>query len=108
MRFSLAPLAFAAATLLSGCAGMAFGPNGAPMGTLYTGAQTTSDVSANNLGAKRGESCAMSILGLVTTGDASVTTAAKAGGITKVSHVDHETTNIIGVYAKFCTQVVGD
>ena len=67
-----------------------------------------SDVSANNLGAKRGESCVMSILGLVTTGDASVTTAAKAGGITKVSHVDHETTNIIGVYAKFCTQVVGD
>jgi hypothetical protein len=108
MRFSLTVLALGAASLVSGCAGFAFAPNGATQGSIYTGTQATTGVTSNKVGSKMGEACAMSILGVVSLGDLTVTTAAKAGGITTISNVDHEFTNIIGVYSKYCTRVYGD
>jgi hypothetical protein len=30
------------------------------------------------------------------------------GGITRIHHVDHETSNILGVYAKYTTIVYGE
>jgi len=41
-------------------------------------------------------------------GDASISAAMKNGGITRVHHVDNETTNILGVYAKYVTIVYGE
>jgi hypothetical protein len=41
-------------------------------------------------------------------GDASIAAAMKNGGITKVHHVDNETTNILGIYAKYVTIVYGE
>lgn len=91
---------------LTGCAGFAFGV-GQPTGMLYTDAQTGSHITENNIGKKKGEACASSILGLVTTGDASIRAAADAGNITSISAVDSRMTNILGIYAKFCTIVSG-
>lgn len=48
------------------------------------------------------------MLGLVATGDASIEAAAKAGGITKIHHVDFENFSILGIYATFTTVVYGD
>jgi hypothetical protein len=98
----------AAASMLSGCASFAFSGRGVAMGGLYAEASANEKVTDNALGAKRGESCAASILGLVTTGDASVATAAKNAGITKVGSVDHQFTDILGLYAKYCIVVTGE
>ncbi|AKU99063.1 hypothetical protein AKJ09_05727 [Labilithrix luteola] len=90
--------------LSSGCA-MAASP---VTGFVYNGSQAHQSATGNPLGAKRGESCSSSILGIVATGDASAQAAAAAGGITKVSLVDTEVSSILGVYAKYCTVVHGE
>jgi hypothetical protein len=91
----------------SGCA-MATGGNAGAMGSLYSSYQGPGAIGTGDLGAKTGEACVTSILGIVATGDASISTAAKAGGITKVSHVDHDNFGILGIYAKTCTHVKGN
>ncbi|HEX3595251.1 MAG TPA: TRL-like family protein [Polyangiaceae bacterium] len=77
-------------------------------GFIYLNTQSGENISSNDLGKKRGEACATSILGWVGTGDASITTAAAAAGITKVSHVDSTASDILGVYAEYCTIVYGN
>jgi hypothetical protein len=77
-------------------------------GYVYTGNQGTTAVTSNPIGAKTGESCAMSILGAVGLGDASAASAAKAGGITKIATVDSDNFGILGIYAKNCTIVTGE
>ncbi len=42
------------------------------------------------------------------TGDASIRAAMKNGGITRVHHVDHETTSWFGVYSTYTTIVYGE
>jgi len=59
-------------------------------------------------GSKVGTSEATSILGMVATGDASIEAAKNNGGITKVSHVDFNSDNILGVYGKYTTTVYGE
>lgn len=76
-------------------------------GFIYLDTQQGESVSSNDVGTKRGEACATSILGWVATGDASVGAAAKAGGITKISHVDSTASDILLVYAEYCTVVYG-
>lgn len=93
---------------LSGCAGFAFAGNKTPFGFLYADASTNELVTESPLSAKVGEACATSILGWVTTGDASVATAAKAGSISKIGAVDHSFSNILGVYSKYCVKVTGE
>jgi hypothetical protein len=97
----------AAASMMTGCAGFAFSGRGVPMGTLYAETSANEQVTENGLASKRGEACATSILGLVTTGDASVATAAKNGGISKVASVDHQFQNMLGFYSKYCVVVSG-
>ncbi|MGH8492946.1 MAG: TRL-like family protein [Moraxellaceae bacterium] len=57
---------------------------------------------------KVGRAYARSIFGLYATGDASIDTAAKNGGITKIHHVDHESQVILGVIADYTTIVYGN
>ena len=57
--------------------------------------------------AKIGRSEAWGIL-VYSTGDASISAAMRNGGITRVHHVDQETTNILGLYAKYITVVYGE
>lgn len=95
-------------TGLTGCAGLAFSSQGVMVAGLYADGGTGTQATDNDLGKKRGEACASSILGLVTTGDASIRAAADAGGITQIAAVDSTITNILGLYAKYCTVVSGD
>ncbi len=92
---------------LTGCAGIAFSGQGVPMAVLYADATVGKHATNNNVGKKKGEACATSILGLVTTGDASIRAAADAGGIKEVSAVDHSIKNILGIVATYCTVVSG-
>ncbi len=91
-----------------GCAGIAFATHGTPIGFIYADAQSNERVTDNGLATKIGEACAMSVLGWVTVGDASVATAAKAGSVTKIAAVDHSIFNVLGVYSKYCVVVTGE
>ena len=107
MNTKLTVLTVLVALSLTGCAGMAFnGRSG--MGMLFSDSKLNESVSGIAIGAKTGEACATSILGCVTTGDASTVAAAKNGGIKKVSTVDNKSTNVLGIYSTYCTQVTGD
>lgn len=101
---------------LSGCAGLAFKHRGVPSGlpllpvpfdTVYTDASGPQLVTGNPVGKRKGEACASSVLGWVTTGDASVRAAADAGGITRIVSVEYAYQNVLGVWAKYCTIVSG-
>lgn len=76
-------------------------------GGLYTGVQYATNATAQT-SVKKGESCAMSILGLVAVGDASIDTARRNGGIRSISSVDDKvTTFLFGLYSQVCTIVRG-
>ena len=96
--------------LSSGCAGIYGAPVTPPPGLLYAKFQAPIDIDAQatERGSKVGRSFSQSILGLVATGDASISSAAAAGGITTIRHVDYEFENILGVYSKFTIVVYGD
>ena len=93
-----------AAVLSTGCAQAR-----APLtGGIYTDVKDTSTVTGNTLGSKVGTAKASSVLGIVATGDASVQAAAKAGGITKISHVDYHSVGILGLHATYTVEVYGE
>jgi len=92
---------------LTGCAGIAFQGQGVAFATLYADATTPMMVTENDVGKKKGEACATSILGIVTTGDASIRSAADAAGIKSVSAVDNSIKNILGIVSTYCVVVSG-
>lgn len=98
-------LLLAVATLLS-CAASGFGPGG----SIYTSTKVGIDAAADGslTGTKEGRACTSSILGWISTGDASLLTAAQSSGITTVRSVDLEGYSILGLYAELCTVVKGD
>ena len=77
-------------------------------GFLYQSTKGPITATSNNLGSKVGRAEATSILGWIATGDASIQAAAKSAGIKKISHVDYEGSNILGIYAKHTTIVYGE
>ncbi len=94
---------------LTGCATKA--PFQPAMGLVYnnTKAPLSLEYENTNLGSKTGTSSAMSVLGLVALGDASVEAAAKNGKIRTVKHADYDFTNVFfGVYTKTNVYVYGD
>lgn len=58
-------------------------------------------------GPLRGEACATSWLGMYATGDASVSEAAKAGGMSIVSHIDQHSTSLLFIKHTWCTVAYG-
>ena len=92
----------ACAALFSGCATTQ--PVG---GMLYS--EVSGPVATTHLpkGPLKGEACATSWLGLFATGDASIANAAKNGGMTIVSHVDHNSSNIWFIKNTYCTVTHG-
>lgn len=57
---------------------------------------------------KRGESCSTTVLGIFgPNGDATVATAARAGGITQVRYVDNRIRNYI-LWYRFCVVAYGE
>ncbi len=93
-----------AALFLSSCAFVS-----APLsGVLYTDMKAPLAVTSNTGATKAGTAKAQSILGWVATGDASIETAAKNGGITKIHHVDYHATSILGIVATYEVIVYGE
>lgn len=93
-----------AAALLGGCAVVA----SPTTGFLYTQVQGPITTGTGTNASKTGQACATNILGLISTGDASIDAAKKAGGITTVASVDHDSTSILMLYGTFCTVVKGN
>jgi hypothetical protein len=96
-------LGMAAGLVVSGCA---FTGPGLATGSIYQGYTLGSAVGAGT-GTKSGESCVMSILGIVALGDGSIDAAKKDGGVTQVASVDHTVFSILGIYGNVCTKVTG-
>lgn len=67
------------------------------------------DLDKTELGSKKGEAEAYSILWLVSWGDTSYATAAKNGNITVIRHADQEIQQILfGLYTRWRVVVYGD
>lgn len=77
-------------------------------GGLFSDVKAPLAVTSNSVGSKVGTSTAKSILGWVALGDASIDTAAKKAGITKISHVDYHKTNILSFFATYEVVVYGE
>jgi hypothetical protein len=96
-------LAFATA-----CSSM-MGVGGSDVSGSIFGRVTRSESIPGSIGDKEGKSCQSAVLALFASGDASVEGAAKAGGISRVSSVSFERTNVLGsVYLANCTLVTGE
>ncbi|MBO6218240.1 MAG: hypothetical protein IJJ71_01095 [Treponema sp.] len=57
---------------------------------------------------KRGEATGVFLFGIPIAADASMSTAAENGGITKIATIDTRTTNILGIFIKRTTIVTGE
>jgi hypothetical protein len=98
------PAYFASLCACSPIVGKSFG-----QGIIYTDVQFNEVATDNPVGSKRGEGCAMSILGVFASGDASAAAAARQAGITKISSVDGSGASILGfVYNTYCVVVTGE
>ena len=87
---------------LGGCATVA----SPAIGFLITDVKGPIDAEGS-LGSKEGRACAKSYLGVYAVGDASIAAAARAGGITNVTTVDHHSKHMV-VIGEFCTIVRGN
>jgi hypothetical protein len=104
MRVLLCVLALVGVVALSGCSAIAVAPVCAWITVDEKGPTSMGDASA---GMKVGMSQAEGIL-VVAYGDASISAAMKDGGLTKVHHVDSESFNVLGIYARHKTIVYGE
>jgi len=97
-------LAIVSAGLLTGCATVGH----APVTSLITLDEKGPVAVGSAAGSSKvGRSEAWGIL-VFATGDASISAAMRNGGITRIHHVDHETSSFLGVYAKYTTIVYGE
>jgi hypothetical protein len=97
-------LSVSCAALLSGCAAVANGPVTAPVTVGAKGPVSAGPAAGSP---KVGRAHAWGIL-VFATGDASISAAMSNGGITRIHHVDNETLNILGIYARYTTIVYGE
>ena len=96
-------LAVTCAALLSGCA-IGHAPVTAPLTLNERGPVSAGPATGQS---KVGRATAVGII-MFAHGDASISAAMANGGITRIHHVDHETLNIFGLYAKYTTIVYGE
>lgn len=93
------------ALMLSSCGAFVSSPL---PGVIYTDVKSPVTATSNENSTKVGTSEAVSILGWVATGDASIDAAAKSAGITKIHHVDQQSTSVLGIFAKYTIYVYGE
>ncbi|HIY15376.1 TRL-like family protein [Alistipes sp. An66] len=94
---------FACAALLSvGCA------KSPVVGGIYTDVKDGLAVTGNAGSSKVGTAEVKGYVGLVALGDASIQTAAREAGITRIHHVDYQTKSYVGVYTIYTIIVYGD
>lgn len=93
-----------AVSVLTGCAVV----RSPVSGFVVTNVQAPVAYGQNGQSEKTGTGCAISILGLVAVGDASINSAMSNGQITNVTSIDHTSLSVLGLYARFCTVVRGN
>ena len=76
-------------------------------GVAVTSAQGPITATTLDQSARTGRSCAYSVMGLVSWGDASINAAKNAGQIKRVASVDFDTYNLLWSLGAFCTVVRG-
>lgn len=79
-----------------------------PYGAIMTDVTMPCAATSATPGKKIGTASCQSVLGLVATGDASIATACRNGGITRISHVDWKANNILGIIGTYTCTVYGD
>ena len=77
-------------------------------GLIYTHVKGPFTATSNAEDTKAASAECQSVLGLVATGDCSIATAAKKGGITRIHHVDLKSKSVLGIFAKFTVTVYGE
>ena len=75
---------------------------------LYSNTTVPVNATGNSEASKQGVSdeC-VNILGIVATGDCSITSAKRNGGISRVSTVDWKGINVLGIYSRGNTLITG-
>lgn len=96
-------LAIVATAFTAGCAQFPY-----QTGNFYTDATAPFQATNNATGTKMGEACMSNILGIISTGDASIDAAAKMGGVASISTVDTSFFTILGLFSTTCTKVSGN
>jgi len=104
MAMKYALITFICAGLLTGCA-VSYAPVNGAVYSKVRGPLTATEYTKYP---RSGTADAYSIMGIVAYGDASIDAAMKDGGIIKVHHIDYESMNILGFYARFTTIVYGE
>jgi Zn-dependent alcohol dehydrogenase len=103
-KIKLFALPLSVAVLTSSCAAV----KSPLIGVWYTNVKAPVAVTSNANSTKVGTAEAISVLGLVAIGDASIEAAAKSAGITKIHHVDEESTSFLGFFAEYKVYVYGE
>ena len=100
-------LALFAVFMLTGCTAIATSP---VTGTLSTNVSGPVGLASgiNQPDLKVGTGTVTSILGLVSSGDASIRTAAQNANIQKIHYVDYKSTSILGIFATYTIYVYGE
>jgi hypothetical protein len=104
-RFALLGLVAVVAVGIQ-CAGTGFGPGGSIMTSTKIGVHAAPEGTLT--GSKEGKACVSSILGIISTGDASILEVTGDAGISTVKTIDLEGYSILGLYSELCTVVTGD
>ena len=94
-----------AALGLSGCVGVA---SPVSNGLIFTSVEGPVSATMSDNYSKKGEASCSTVLGLISTGNASISAAMTNGNIKKIHHIDHKSTSILGIYGQFTTVVYGD
>ena len=96
------------ALLAFGVAGCLSAPFQPPGGVVSVTTAPLSTEGNWDVGSKRGEASSFSVLGLYASGDCSIATAARNGGLKKIDHVDYEYFNVIGIWQKATVIAYGE
>lgn len=102
MKKFLASAFFAAALLGTGCV------KSPVVGCVYTDVKDGLAVTGNAGSSKVGTAEVKGYVGVVAMGDASIQTAAREAGITRIHHVDYQSKSYVGVYTIYTIIVYGD
>lgn len=96
-------MAFGAAALVS-CSGLKSPISGA----LFLDVKDGMSVTSNSGSSKVGTGLVKGYCGVYAVGDASIQTAAKQAGITKIHHVDYHSTSLVGIINEYTIYVYGN
>ena len=92
----------ASAFTLTGCA------TSQPVGAIFTDINTPVTATSNAEASKTGTATCKSYLAMVALGDCSIDAAKKNGNISRVSHVDQKSNNILGLIGTYTVTVKGE